>query len=246
MKVLLFLISTVVPNISVAAFAIEGCAELKERNAATGNDDTLQSPPDQAFWIKVRDAYVESVGQDESTIDWTPSSSKNDSGTEHLSGFMIPIEVKITPGKGRSVHTKHFVPKGTPVWGSKYFALFHSERSQEQFETFLTKLTWEESCDVLQWCFAWIDDDYDGDDGPIVACSLDENSLMNHGELGESNIAYDHELHVDVALRDIQAGEELTEDYNEYDEDLEWFDNLARKAWGDKTWSQASSGTTEL
>ena len=252
MKALVFLISTVVPNIIVATNVIEGCAKLKE-------DDTLQSIPGKAFWIQLRDAYVESVGQDESTIDWIPSSSSksDDSATEHLSGFMIPYEVKITPGKGRSVHTKQFVPKGTPVWNPKYGAYF---RKQEKFESFLTKLTWEQACDALQWCFAInecvainekagyeVDCKYDDYD-IIVGCSLDESSMINHGslELGESNMSFDVELQASVALRDIQAGEELIEDYDEYDDDLEWFDNLIRKGWGDKTWSQDSFRTKEL
>jgi len=247
MKALVFLIGTVVPNIIVATNVIEGCAKLKE------DDNTLQSIPGKAFWIQLRDAYVESVGQDESTIDWIPSSSsKSDSATEHFSGFMTPYEVKITPGKGRSVHTKQFVPKGTPIWNPKYSAYFHGDRKQEKFENFLTKLTWEQSCDALQWCFAinecyGVDCEYDDYD-IIVGCSLDENSMINHGslELGESNISFDEELQVTVALRDIQAGEELIEDYDEYDEDLEWFDNLTRKGWGDKIWSQESFRTKEL
>jgi len=243
---------------TIGGSGVLGCERLKHRNAVTGNDDTLQKPPSREFWIQLRDAYVSAVGENESTIDWplsrkttTTKEPASNSATEHLSGFMIPYEVKITPGKGRSVHTKQFVPKGTPVWSPKYTAYFFGNRNQEQFENFLTKLTWEQSCDVLQWCYAADYDaadyeeeeesgDYDYDDYKLVGCDLDEAAMINHGASisGEANIVQDKEKNAIVAMKDIHAGDELLQDYNDFDEDLEWFDNLASKAWGVDTWSQ--------
>lgn len=257
---LFFIISAVVPNnISsvavVAAAAIEGCARLKQRDAASGRDDTVQSPPDDAFWAQMRDAYVTSVGDQKPAPNWLLPNATTTTGPSPGSGMLVPCEVKITPGKGRSVHAKQFIPKGTPVWGDKFFGVFHGIHGQEYFENFLTKLTWEQACDALQWCFAYDlsitynlsewdfgsgsessdDDDYIG-----VGCMLDEASMINHGAtaLGEPNIFYDQERRELVALKDIQPGEEVVEDYNEFDHDLEWFDNLANKAWGGKAWAQ--------
>ena len=232
---------------------VVGCERLKQRNAVTGMGDTLQKPPSREFWIQLRDAYVSSVGEVESTIDWTtPSSSsmsEDDSSgtTEHLSGFMIPYEVKISPGKGRSVHTKQFVPKGAPVWNPKYSGYLYN---QEDFEIFLTKLTWEQSCDVLQWCYAvrYKDDEGSGgNDNFGVGCDLDEAAMINHAERasGEANTYYDSERDAIVAVKDLQAGDELLQDYNDFEEHLEWLDNLAHKAWGIDTSSQPGHPSAE-
>ena len=174
------------------------------------------------------------------------------SSSSILTGMEISYEIQILSQKGRSVITKQFVPKGTKVWNAKYHAMFLGHNQQSQFKQFLSLLTWEQACDALQWCYAIYDGDYedeeneddddeDDDDDEIgVACVLDEGSLFNHGNGDEANVGY-HNPHTDddvIALRDIQIGEELVQDYDTFDEDLVWFENLIRIGWKDDEWTK--------
>lgn len=99
------------------------------------------------------------------------------------------------------------------------------------------------ACDVLQWAYAY-ENDYWGDDeedeSVTVGCDLDESSLLNHGDKGVANVGYidpDDFVHAPiVALRNIEAGEELLEDYDVFDEELEWFDKLVDAKWSQILW----------
>lgn len=216
---------------SVANANVVGCEKLREKP---------QAVPDRTYWTQVRDAYVQAVRSERSTISWplssaaTSSSHHDNNDHDKFSGMAVPIEVKITSEKGRGVYAaEQDIPKGTSVYlTSRYNAIF-TEDDQAAFEKFLSILSWEQACDMLQWCYGY---EYDEEDDIGVACGLDEGSLFNHEKEEFANVGYptDHDDDVDhmIALRDIHAGEELVQDYETFDEGLAWFDELGAAAWG--------------
>lgn len=194
----------------------------------SGCEKLLNSPqkvPDRKYWSELRNAYVASVGKEHSTI----SSSWPLAGDDpSFSGFVVPIEVRVTPEMGRGVYAAAPVPKGSSVWNDLYHAIFTNETS---FRQFLSSIRWEQACDVLQWAYAF---EYDENNHVGVGCCLDEASLFNHANESLANVGYpDAEASRCVALRDIEEGEELLQDYGSFEEDLEWFEDLTAAAWGE-------------
>mmetsp|Transcript_10360 Transcript_10360/g.11831 ORF Transcript_10360/g.11831 Transcript_10360/m.11831 type:complete len:261 (-) Transcript_10360:245-1027(-) len=226
---------------------IVGCEELRKIE---------QEIPDIAYWTNLRDAYAKVMTTEYSTIDWQLSSKNN--SDELLTGLLVPFEVKMIDEKGRGVYATQFIAKGSPIWIPKYQAVFEHDE-QEDFEDFLSMVTWKQACDLLQWCYGYEDDDddddenYEEDDNEEevtnvgVACVLDEGSLFNHGE-EEANVGYflSWELDDMIALRDIQAGEELIQDYDTFDESIDWFERLVDKAWVDDSENSEHSYRKEL
>lgn len=208
--------SSKVEDGSTEYVTISGCEKLR---------DSPQIVPDRRYWTQVRDAYVATVGKDQSTlVSWPldPSSP--------FSGFVVPIEVRVTTenGMGRGVYAAAPITKGSPVWNASYQAIFADETS---FRNYLSSISWEQACDILQWAYAF---ELDHDQKIGVGVCLDESSLFNHGNESVANVGYpDPTSSRCVALRDIDVGEELLQDYDSFEEDLEWFDDLVMVGWGD-------------
>lgn len=207
---------------------IVGCERLRE---------TPQQIPDGAYWVSLRDAYVDVVGEDYSTIRWPPPKEEAESNDVPFTGFVVPIEVRQTTHKGRGVYATKPIPKGASVWDDRYHAVF-DDNEEEEFKSLLQEVTWEQACDLLQWCYGYeydANESKDEEDERItvgVACCLDEGSLLNHGVKGVANVGYrgkdDDNM---VALVDIRAGEELIQDYGTFDESIEWFEDLIEDGW---------------
>lgn len=195
----------------------------------------------------MRSAYIGAVGPEAARFQWpiaaaaatTTSSDADDE--QQSSSLLLPqtglvpglTEIRYTPDKGRGVFATQFLPAGTLVWNLRYHAHFFTEASMRRF---LTSIREEQACDALQWCYAMnaTSTTTTGEGGSaVVACDLDEGSLFNHADDGIANVE-DTEDGVDgvVTVRDVFPGEELTQDYLDFELEVEWFENMMEDAWG--------------
>lgn len=103
---------------------------------------------------------------------------------------------------------------------------------------FLQELDHDLQCDALLWAYVEKDTNY-------VALALDPASFVNHGE-SEDVINLDKDCY---ALRDIEIGEELLEDYSDFigfsDNRVEWFHRIRGVAWKEEGPSKRSHSTEE-
>ena len=171
-------------------------------------------------WMLVRGAYLGIVGHDGSSL------GDNIFGN----GFVVPYKVAQTPNKGRGVHAAEFVKEGSLVWESHYTGCFEEEFDYKQF---LVTIPYDVACDVIQWAYVESSSD---EHGLMMCCDLDEGSLVNTGThdyedfevfekkkdmKGEPNnlrIVVGNDLSRMYAMRDINKGEELLVDYNDFAE----------------------------
>ena len=135
------------------------------------------------------------------------------------------------------------VPKGDIVWFSNRVVVFQREA---HFEKFLASLSKEDRRSIFMW--TWPSEDERG--RPVLKLTLDEGSLVNHSpqpttgphpecdRLGQGLPVLGtlrlNCLENNYAVRDIEAGEELTDDYADYDDesiyaDLPWVAKLEHK-----------------
>eukprot|EP00548_Thalassiothrix_antarctica_P010946 CAMPEP_0194158536 /NCGR_PEP_ID=MMETSP0152-20130528/76533_1 /TAXON_ID=1049557 /ORGANISM="Thalassiothrix antarctica, Strain L6-D1" /LENGTH=264 /DNA_ID=CAMNT_0038867851 /DNA_START=14 /DNA_END=808 /DNA_ORIENTATION=- len=237
MLLLIFVLSSSVD----AGGAIVGCEKLRDKTPTI---------PDREYWTQLRNAYIEAISPKRSTINWTLTSSSSEDDDDFFTGLVAPCEIRISSETGRGIYATKLITKGSSIWVDRYHAIFEEEGT-EAFEKFLSIVSWEQACDLLQWCYGHLDDDDDKKDGNNdevdennvrVACVLDEGTLFNHGQMGEANVGYLTEDSADmIALRDILEGEELTQDYDTFDEDLNWFEKLIDEAWSNASWEQEES-----
>jgi hypothetical protein len=96
-----------------------------------------------------------------------------------------------------------FIAKGTPVW--KFQEGFDVLISEDEF----SRLSIPAQEQVLHYCY------FNSTISRYVLCS-DDARFFNHSD--EANVNSDSDdSHIDTATRDIQAGEELTQDYKIFD-----------------------------
>lgn len=101
------------------------------------------------------------------------------------------------------VFAAEFIPKGTKVW--EFRDSFDFRVSKESVESLP-----EPACSTLKhYCAFW---------GGGYVISADDARYLNHSD--NPNLKTFAEPDCDVALRDIQIGEELLEDYREFDESV--------------------------
>jgi hypothetical protein len=152
-------------------------------------------------------------------------------------------------GRGRTLYASQDIPKNTTVWLSVHSSFSNdaadddeSERgyynafgqagqankayfcSLEEITSFLQRVeSYNIQCDILLWAYAI--QTISG----CVECELDEASYFNHGEYPSIvNINSDPKT-----TRDIQKGEELLMNYNEFIayNSIDWWDELRNTAW---------------
>lgn len=161
-------------------------------------------------WATMRSAYIATVGPRRASIKLS-----------YGSGFKVPIIIGHSPGRGRGVFSTGNISKGTLIWQS-YFTATFSEGYH--YRRFLSVLPNDLVCDLLSWCYTFLDE---GEQ--TIACDLDEASLFNHadhsfeyniGEIADEGKKDKNSKKEDVdsvfALRDIEAGEELVTTYDEF------------------------------
>lgn len=122
---------------------------------------------------------------------------------------MLLIKTKIGRSDiaGIGLFADEFVPKGTPIW--KLQDSFDIQLSQDEF----LALSEPAQTQVLNYCY------YNSKTGKYVVCG-DDARFFNHS-IDPNCSSSDDDYKVDVALRDIRPGEELTQDYGNFDGQIE-------------------------
>jgi SET domain-containing protein len=117
---------------------------------------------------------------------------------------MFTVKTKLGKSKieGTGVFAEEFVPKGTLIW--KYQEGFDSTTSDEQFEK-LPKLAQDY---LLHYGY------YNKAEGGYVLCG-DDARFTNHSSTPKMQALNKTDS---IAIEDINIGEEITEDYNYFDE----------------------------
>ena len=178
----------------------------------------MRSVWDSDTFKSLQDTYRLVVPEDRWSIALAPTS-----------GLVIPFEIRQTAEKGRGVFAASRIPKGSLIWHPVQHAYFQDETS---FRRFLSSLTWELACDIIQW--AYVEETWE--DEYTVAVELDVGSFINHAPSGEANAGYMANSEFVVASRDIEAGEEILQDYTTFDNDeddrVPWFDEIFVHAYG--------------
>lgn len=107
------------------------------------------------------------------------------------SGYLIPIEIKTTPDKGRGVFTAVDIKKGEKIWDNRFQATFPNDCASK---IFYSRLSNEQACDTMFWSYVH---NFFGD-GYQTILDLDGHGYTNHGsqEDGLENVVhhFDDEL----------------------------------------------------
>lgn len=162
--------------------------------------------PDEAVFETLRGAY-ETIAGSRSTI------------TSRDKSFLVPVEIRLSDGKGRGVFTKQDLKKGQPVYDFRGKLGKFSKRSDwRKYVELVYQRDKRLVCDALHWSYA-IEDPGDSD-YLINLAEFDEAALTNTDPF--PNIGCDEDIHTKefcfengYALRDIAAGEELLCNYDE-------------------------------
>ena len=129
-------------------------------------------------------------------------------------GFQVAYEVKESP-YGQGVFSKQFILKGTLIWKYKRGTNVTSYRTVEEVRARLGQLSKEEQEFFMSHVYL-----YDGYMNEI----LDDGRMWNHSETPDTGQSMD-DVQSTYAIRDIQEGEELLDDYGVY-EYPDWFVEL--------------------
>ena len=120
-------------------------------------------------------------------------------------------EVKTSDIHGLGLFAKKFIPKGTIWWYARprdvliitkaQFITLDSSHKTSQMKDFIHNL--------LTYSY------YERDLDALIFC-LDDSRFVNHSFNANSGASEDENGFCAVAIRDIQPGEEITEDYSKY------------------------------
>lgn len=121
---------------------------------------------------------------------------------------MLLVKTKIEPSKvhGIGLFADQFIPKGTPIWE------FTPGLDIKMTEDELQKLSEPSREQYVNYCYhSLVDNSY-------VLC-FDDSRFINHSKNPNMKSADSpkNEEGMDIALRDIEKGEELTCDCREFD-----------------------------
>ncbi len=120
-------------------------------------------------------------------------------------------EVKPSTIHGSGLFAKIFIPKGTIWWHARPQDVLII--SKEQFQTISSsyKNTLLDSYFRALLIYSY----YERDLGALIFC-LDDSKFVNHSAEANSGATEDENGFCSIALKDIQPGEEITEDYSKY------------------------------
>mmetsp|Transcript_15143 Transcript_15143/g.26028 ORF Transcript_15143/g.26028 Transcript_15143/m.26028 type:complete len:246 (+) Transcript_15143:57-794(+) len=147
-------------------------------------------------------------------------------------GFRVPYEVKEVEGKGRALFVTEFVKQGTLIWHADRGVL--SKFDRRKLDAYVTSLPHDDAKRFLDHLFA-----FERESTEHVFRAHGDASLVNHstrptvGNLDHYFKLHKQHLQIDqswflankqpfsphlctVALRDLQVGDEILEDYNFY------------------------------
>lgn len=131
------------------------------------------------------------------------------------SGFRVEYEVKECK-HGLGLFAKQFIASGTLIWKYERGVNVRTYSTQEEVIARLQELSWDERKFFVSHVYI-----YDGRVNEI----LDDGMRWNHSESPNTGQNLE-DLESSYAIRDIQEGEELLDDYGTYDYPS-WFISLA-------------------
>mmetsp|Transcript_10023 Transcript_10023/g.21148 ORF Transcript_10023/g.21148 Transcript_10023/m.21148 type:complete len:260 (-) Transcript_10023:360-1139(-) len=180
-----------------------------------------RSVPTTDEYMTMRRAYVEVVGESDSTI--SPLTEDD--------GFMVPHRAGQAGEKGRGIFATEFIAKGTPVLNFRQVATFEDGASIRRFLSKIPRLL---ACDYLYWAYTEWDEQAQRH---FQSVDLDDSALCNDGRNKEDqNLGCDPEgslSHGDVgcnkysyATKDIQPGDELMCLYSAFSSGVEGANTL--------------------
>jgi hypothetical protein len=183
-----------------------GERSLLPQDCATSNYSRLIH--DKSTWKFLQDMYYKTV---DNSNDY-PMKKR----LSRPSGFTVDIVVKDDGYRGRSVYADEYIKKGTKIWNALHLVYFKTPKQLKSFLFSLStrlitdnnvnvNLVHDLQCDILLWSYVEKGEGY-------VSLALDDGSFVNHGETID-DINLDKDCY---ALRDIQIGEELLENYTEF------------------------------
>ena len=129
-------------------------------------------------------------------------------------GFEVKAELCKAPGKGIGVFAAEFIPANTLVYSSEY-----DSYTEEEATAHLECLPAEEQRDWLEHAF--------GSHGKVCMDRFD-TKMINHSDNPTLNSKTLERVTDAFASRDIQGGEELTEDYRTFSQPRA-YTNLCKK-----------------
>lgn len=131
-------------------------------------------------------------------------------------GFQVDYELKEAPGRGIGIFTKEFIPVNTLIWKFQKGANIRLFKGEEEVTRHLETLSREDRIEWLTHVYL-----FDG----FINEILDDGKMWNHSEEPNTCSGYLDDWDSTYAKRDIQIGEELLDDYGEY-EYPQWFFRL--------------------
>lgn len=140
--------------------------------------------------------------------------------------LLVKTAVKQSEIAGMGLFADQDIKKGDIIW--KYTPETCNVFTQEQFQVLLNSFHKTEK-ELIKYYLIYTY--YQKFLNGVVLC-LDNGRFVNHSESpnlgGPSHLSPDVAWQYSVALRDIKKGEELTENYNNYDSS-DWLEELCRK-----------------
>jgi SET domain-containing protein len=121
---------------------------------------------------------------------------------------MLLVKTKIGPSKiaGIGLFADQFISKGTPVW--KFVAGFDQIKKEAE----LSELSEVAKAQFLNYIY------HNKKTGDYILC-FDDARFFNHSDDPNCVSGEDDDV-PDIAVRDIQPGEEMTNDYRVFDSDF--------------------------
>ena len=159
-------------------------------------------------------------------------------GSATKSGFRVPYVLDTSPIAGRGVFAVKRIRRGTLIW---QYVVGESvlEHDEASMRSRLCDLSKQAAADLLEHVYVW--------EGAVIEI-LDDAKVWNHSAEPNTGNHPDEALGAgdgmsSYALRDIEPGEELTDDYALHD-DLPWFEKLcaAHKATSCTSLGKSSRG----
>lgn len=134
--------------------------------------------------------------------------------------MQVAYELRPSPIAGLGLFAKERIPRGTLLWKYSEQSVKTFHNTHEILESFKTR-TPESILHFLEHAYCW--------DGHV--CEIqDDGRFWNHSKNPNtgSSLEVNEDLASSFALRDIEAGEELLDDYSQHDM-LDWFEALCKE-----------------
>jgi hypothetical protein len=124
--------------------------------------------------------------------------------------LLVKTKVKNSQIHGLGLFADEFIPKGTVIW--KFTSGFDLKFTKEQI------LSFPDLLQIFIYTYAW-----KSKKSELYCHAVDDGRFFNHSENPNSLSEYrdDEEESVNVALRDIQIGEEITDNYSSFEDETD-------------------------